>query len=116
LKPTQEQFAAYQQVFDHFNRSLFENSLPECMLSFSRRRHSPHTLFTAGQWRKDASSVTPEISLNIKQMSQRQIKNPTDIQRKRPINASAAGQNSGAKAGWAWSANAVMFLQMKQAR
>jgi hypothetical protein len=70
MKPTQEQCAAYQQVFDHFNCRLFEKSLPKCMLSFSRRRHSPHTLFTAGQWRKGASSETPEISLNIKQMSQ----------------------------------------------
>jgi hypothetical protein len=70
MKPTQAQFAAYQQLFDYFNRTLFDSSLPDCMLSFSRRRRSSHTLFTAGQWREEAGSATPEISLNLKQMSE----------------------------------------------
>jgi hypothetical protein len=68
MKPTQAQFAAYQQAFDYFNRVLFKNSLPDCMLSFSRRRHSSHTLFTGGLWHEKAGPATPEISLNLKQM------------------------------------------------
>jgi hypothetical protein len=55
-------------VFDYFNRRLFENSLLDCMLSFSRRRSSSHTLFTGGLWREEAGSATPEISLNLKQL------------------------------------------------
>lgn len=70
MKPTPAQFAAYQQVFDYFNRTLFENSLPDCMLSFSRRRRSSNTLFTAGQWREKAGPATAEISLNMKQLSE----------------------------------------------
>jgi len=69
-RPTPAQFAAYQQAFDYFNRLLFDNTLPDCMLSFSRRRSSSHTLFAAGQWLEEAGSATPEISLNLKQLSE----------------------------------------------
>lgn len=69
MKPTQAQFSAYQQVFDYFNRRLFANSLPDCMLSFSRRRSSARTLYTAGQWQERTGSATPEVSLNLKQLS-----------------------------------------------
>jgi hypothetical protein len=67
-KPTPTQFSAYQQAFDYLNKTLYANSLPDCMLSFSRRRSSSHTLFTSGQWQKEAGSTTPEISLNVKQL------------------------------------------------
>jgi hypothetical protein len=69
--PTHLQSAAYQQIFDYFNRMLFENQLPACMLSYSRRRHSSHTLFTSEQWQKEAGSATSEISLNLKQLSEK---------------------------------------------
>jgi hypothetical protein len=68
MKPTQAQFAAYQQIFDYFNRTLFDNSLPDCMLSFSRRRSSSNTLFTSEQWREETGSTRAEISLNMKQL------------------------------------------------
>lgn len=70
MRPTRTQFAAYQQLFDYFNHRLFENSLADCMLSFSRRRSSSHTLFTAEQWREEAGPATAEISLNLKQLSE----------------------------------------------
>ena len=52
------------------NGMLFENRLSDCMLIFSRRRSSSHTLFTAGQWCLETGSATPEISLNVKQLSE----------------------------------------------
>ena len=69
-RPTPAQFTAYQQAFDYFSQTLFEKSLPDCMLSFSRRRSSSHTLFTVGQWQEEAGSAAPEISLNLKQLSE----------------------------------------------
>jgi hypothetical protein len=69
-EPTQAQFAAYQQMFDFFNSRLFMDCLPKCMLNFSRRRCRSHTLFTSEQWHKDAGSVTPEISLNVKEVGE----------------------------------------------
>ncbi|MEW5959586.1 MAG: sprT domain-containing protein [Chloroflexota bacterium] len=68
MKPTQAQFEAYQQLFDYFNKTLFDDSLPDCILSFSRRRSSSHTLFTAEQWQEASGGARPEISLNLKQM------------------------------------------------
>lgn len=68
IKPTPAQFTAYQLAFDHFNEKLFGNGLPDCILSFSRRRSSSHTLFTSEQWHEKTGSVTPEISLNLKQL------------------------------------------------
>ncbi|MFH0784669.1 MAG: SprT-like domain-containing protein [Pseudomonadota bacterium] len=70
MKPTPAQFAVYQQVFDYFNRTLFENNLPDCMLSFRRRRRNSNTLFTAGQWKEKSGQATAEISLNIKQLAE----------------------------------------------
>jgi hypothetical protein len=67
-RPTQAQFAAYQQIFDHFNQSLFAGCLPDCMLSYSRRRSNSHTLFTSGQWQEEAGSTKAEISLNLRQL------------------------------------------------
>jgi SprT-like family len=68
MKPTQTQFAAYQKIFDFFNKRLFDNSLSDCMLGFSRRRNSSHALFTPGQWRLESGSSKAEISLNLKQL------------------------------------------------
>jgi hypothetical protein len=70
--PTPAQFTAYQQAFDYFDQTLFEKSLPDCMLSYSLRRHSSHTLFTSEQWQEVAGSATSEISLNLKQLSKEQ--------------------------------------------
>jgi hypothetical protein len=69
-RPTKTQFAAYQKMFDYFNHTLFKNILPECMLSFSRQRSSSHTLFTSEQWHEKFGSAMPEISLNLKQLSE----------------------------------------------
>ncbi|MFH0783335.1 MAG: hypothetical protein V2B20_15480 [Pseudomonadota bacterium] len=70
MKPTETQSAAYQKIFDYFNRRLFENSLSNCMLSFSRRRISSHTLFSSGQWCEKAGSAIPQISLNFQQLKE----------------------------------------------
>jgi len=68
MKPTQTQFSAYQKIFDYFNKKLFEDNLPDCMPSFSRRRQSTHALFSPGQWRLESGPTKAEISLNLKQL------------------------------------------------
>ena len=68
-KPTPEQYLAYQQAFDYFNRKLFESSLPGCMLGHSRRKSGSYALFSSRQWRKDADAETAEIRLNLKLLS-----------------------------------------------
>lgn len=70
MEPALAQYTAYQLAFNHFNEKLFGNGLPACMLSFSRRRSSSHTLFTSELWHEKAGPVTPEISLNLKQLGE----------------------------------------------
>jgi predicted SprT family Zn-dependent metalloprotease len=60
--PTGDQFGAYGQVFDYFNRILFDGHLPRIILNFSRRAKSMG-FFAAERWRQGAEH-THEISLN----------------------------------------------------
>jgi hypothetical protein len=60
--PTGDQFAAYGQAFDYFNRALFDGGLSRCLLNFSRHARS-RGFFSAGRWRRGADH-THEISLN----------------------------------------------------
>jgi len=69
MKPTQAQFKAYQQIFDYFNQTLFDNSLPDCMLGFSRRRKSSHQLFTAAGWQQQEQPMA-EVSLNLEKLKE----------------------------------------------
>jgi hypothetical protein len=61
-KPTREQFAAYQAMYDHFNRKLFAGSLPPVILNFSRKARSLG-FFAAERWESGAQR-THEISIN----------------------------------------------------
>lgn len=63
-KPTTAQFAAFQAMYDYFNRVLFAGSLCSVILNFSRAAHSLG-FFAPDRWAetKDKSTVH-EISLN----------------------------------------------------
>lgn len=74
MNPTPAQFASYQQVSDYFNRASFESSLPDCMLSFSRRRRNSNTLSAAGHCGGNPAPATAEIGLNMKQLSEKEQK------------------------------------------
>ena len=64
MRPTQAQFEAYQKIFDYFNRRLFDDKLPDCMLRFNRRGKGLDSLFRPAGWEK-GKEATPEISLNV---------------------------------------------------
>lgn len=65
MKPTTAQFEAYQNIFDYFNQTLFDDILPDCMLRFSRRKANTYKLFTADRWAGKEKGKTPEISLSM---------------------------------------------------
>ena len=71
MKPTQAQFEAYQKIFDYFNQALFHDSLPDCMLRFSRHKKGNHKQFTAEGWEGKAGQKMPEISLSLKSVRER---------------------------------------------
>lgn len=64
IPPTPTQFEAFQTMFDHFNRELFDGKLPQVILNFSR--HSGALGFFAPQrWIGATPDVKAhEISLN----------------------------------------------------
>jgi len=64
IKPTKEQFEAYQNIFDYFNKSLFKGKLPQCILNFSRKSKAAG-FFARNRWKHaENGSSKHEISLN----------------------------------------------------
>ena len=49
MKPTEDQATAYQQAFDHFNKTLFGGSLPFAYLNFSRHAGAKG-FFSPNRW------------------------------------------------------------------
>jgi hypothetical protein len=60
--PTKAQFAAYEEMFRHFNRALFGGKLPTVLLNFSRAAKS-YGFFAPDRW-EHRDDVRHEISLN----------------------------------------------------
>ncbi|MEM6737045.1 MAG: SprT-like domain-containing protein [Bacteroidota bacterium] len=62
MKPTKDQWSAYQQIFDYFNQELFDGKLPGVILNFSRKAKT-HGFFAHKRW-EGAGGQKHEISLN----------------------------------------------------
>ena len=62
--PTEEQFNALNGAYRYFNRVLFGNKLPNCMLNFSRKKNT-HGFLAPERWRRIGSKThnIHEISL-----------------------------------------------------
>jgi hypothetical protein len=60
--PTADQFGAYGRAFDYFNRTLFGDRLPRCILNFSRHARA-FGFFSPERW-GCGDEHTHEISLN----------------------------------------------------
>lgn len=61
--PTSAQFAAFQAMYDYFNRALFGGALKPVFLNFSRHANS-YGFFAPDRWETGADTITHEISLN----------------------------------------------------
>ena len=62
--PTQEQFTALNGAYVYFNKALFGNELPGCILNFSRL-HGTHGFMAPERWKRQGEKNfgTHEISL-----------------------------------------------------
>ncbi len=62
--PTEEQFTALNQAYKYFNEVLFNNSLPGCILNFSRKKNT-HGFLAPERWRRvdGEAKYVHEISL-----------------------------------------------------
>jgi hypothetical protein len=62
--PTEEQYAAYQSAYDHFNAALFAGRLPPVVLTLAKRRGA-YGYYAPDRWGKDAEGQQlGEIALN----------------------------------------------------
>jgi len=73
MKPTEEQYAVYQNLFDYLNDMLFDNELPVCMLTFSDKGKKSEGYFSGQSWVK-AGQVVHEISLNPEYVKSHSLK------------------------------------------
>ena len=63
MKPTQTQFTAYARAYDYFNEALFGDTLPGCLLNFSRKDKRVRGFYSPDRW-ESGESKSDEISLN----------------------------------------------------
>ena len=74
--PTIEQFNALTKMFNYFNKTLFDDSLPNCFLNLSRpRNNNIMGFFAPDRWKQsqDQSKLIHEISLSPKYLDTRQL-------------------------------------------
>jgi SprT-like family len=64
--PTAEAYGELQDAYDYFNRELYDNQLPPCLITLQRRSKSTLGYFSHKQFRclRDGRITTDEIALN----------------------------------------------------
>ena len=62
--PTTHQFTKYQKLYNFFNKKLFKNQLPPCLLILSRKTARVCGHFSKDRWTDKAGNKTHEINLN----------------------------------------------------
>ena len=60
--PTKETYGEFQQAYDFFNRRLFENRLPSCLITLQRKNRA-YGYFSGDRW-KSGRAKTDEIAIN----------------------------------------------------
>ena len=64
MNPTSELYSAIQAAFDHFNKTLFDNQLPQVIFT-TQRKNNMMGYFAADRWAsKDGDKTCHEISIN----------------------------------------------------
>lgn len=64
MKPTRDTYTELERAYDHFNRALFGNALPPCVITLQRKRGA-FGYFWGNTWSETkGASLTDEIALN----------------------------------------------------
>ena len=61
--PTAESYAELQQAYSHFNQCLFENKLPECLITLQRKK-GVYGYFCKERFKNNKGNFVDEIALN----------------------------------------------------
>src|SRR4051812_29321122 len=66
--PTRSQFGVYQDIYDHFNVTLFNGELPNVILNFSRKGKNTLGFFAPERWgssdQANNKDAVHELSIN----------------------------------------------------
>ena len=62
-EPTKQTYTVLQQAYNHFNRHLFRNELPQCLITLSAERRKAYGYYRNHPFKNNDQS-TDEISLN----------------------------------------------------
>jgi len=63
VRPTRETYDPLQQAYETLNRALFENTLPNCLITLQRRKRT-YGYFCGDRFARIDGTVTDEIALN----------------------------------------------------
>lgn len=63
IRPTKETYEPLQQAYETFNRALFDNALPNCLITLQRRKRT-YGYFSGGRFGRNDGTLTDEIALN----------------------------------------------------
>lgn len=63
IRPTRETYEQLQQAFDTLNRALFDNELPNCLITLQRRKKS-FGYFSSARFGRADGTPADEIALN----------------------------------------------------
>jgi predicted SprT family Zn-dependent metalloprotease len=65
LQPTQRQYSELENAYDHFNTTLFNGTLPRCLITLQRKGKSTRGFFSGKRFiTPNGDQVTDEIALN----------------------------------------------------
>lgn len=73
IKPTRETYDRLQQACDHFNKALFEGTLPNALITLQRRKGT-YGYFASAKFQRDDGKAADEIALNPARFHNRPLK------------------------------------------
>lgn len=71
-KPTRDTYDRFQQAFEHFNKTLFDGTLPNALITLQRRKGS-FGFFVADRFHNREGAAADEIALNPATFRERRV-------------------------------------------
>jgi len=62
-KPTEQTYTEFQTAYDFFNKALFKNTLPQCLITMQRKNRT-YGYFSGNRWASYKGDITDEIAMN----------------------------------------------------
>jgi predicted SprT family Zn-dependent metalloprotease len=74
MKPTEETYSQLDRAYAHFNTALFDDQLPECIITLQRKKRT-YGYFCGESWQTaKGDQITDEIALNPDHFEDREVR------------------------------------------